>query len=210
MTSAIIVKYLAASRRLLVASPDYLKRWGKPASLEDLAKHRGVIYSNRGSADWRFRVGRKFQTVQPSAVLRVNNGMLMRDAAIAGLGIALLPTFLLEAPLLANRRTLHSIDIGAQAEGATIYIAYPEHLRASMKIRALTACLQKSFVIPPIGTEFLRERRLVEQMDQAAGPLIGREERDDHLSRSASIATQPLSHLQEREVITQAGPELHE
>jgi DNA-binding transcriptional LysR family regulator len=142
----IIVKCLAAGRRLLVAAPDYLKRSGKPASLEDLAKHRGIIYSNRGSADWRFRVGRKSQTVQPSAVLRVNNGLLMRDAAIAGLGIALLPTFLLQAPL--NRGTLHAIDIGAQAEGATIYIAYPEHLRASMKIRALTACLQRSFGNP--------------------------------------------------------------
>jgi len=37
------------------------------------------------------------------------------------------------------------IEVGAEAEGAVIYIACPEHLRASAKIRALTAWLQKSF-----------------------------------------------------------------
>jgi DNA-binding transcriptional LysR family regulator len=142
----IIVKRLSASRRLLVASADYLKRCGKPASLRELARHRGIIYGNRGSADWRFRVGRKFAIARPEVALRVNNGLLMRDAAVAGLGIALLPTFLLEIPL--KKRTLKVLDIGAEAEGATIYIAYPEHLRSSGKIRALTAWLQKSFGDP--------------------------------------------------------------
>jgi DNA-binding transcriptional LysR family regulator len=75
--------------------------------------------------------------------MRVNNGTLMRDAAIAGLGIALLPTFFLEEPL--KRRSLRIVDINAEAEGAVIYIAYPEHLRSSAKILALTAWLKKSF-----------------------------------------------------------------
>ena len=83
---------------------------------------------------------------ETGAALRVNNGLLMRDAAVAGLAIALLPTFLLEGPL--KERTLKVIDIGAEAEGATIYIAYPEHLRSSGKIRALTAWLVKSFGDP--------------------------------------------------------------
>jgi DNA-binding transcriptional LysR family regulator len=142
----IIVKRLSASRRVLVASDDYLKRSGRPASLQSLEQHRGIIYANRGAADWRFRVGRNFVIARPKVALRVNNGMLMRDAAVAGLGIALLPTFLLETPL--KRRTLKVLDIGAEAEGATIYIAYPEHLRASGKIRALTAWLQKFFGDP--------------------------------------------------------------
>jgi DNA-binding transcriptional LysR family regulator len=142
----VIVKRLATSRRLLVASSTYLKRAGQPASLDDLARHRGVIYSNRGAVDWRFRVGRKFVTVRPEVALRVNNGMLMRDAAIAGLGLALLPTFLLEAPLKA--RSLRVLDMGFEAEGAIIHIAYPEHLRSSAKIRALTIWLQGAFRSP--------------------------------------------------------------
>jgi DNA-binding transcriptional LysR family regulator len=143
----IIVKRLSASRRLLVASPDYLKRYGKPVTLEELGQHRGIIYGNRGALDWRFRVNRKFAIARPQVALPVNNGLLMRDAAVAGLGIALLPTFLLQISL--KNRTLKVLDVGAEAEGATIYIAYPEHLRSSGKIRALTAWLQKSFGDPP-------------------------------------------------------------
>jgi DNA-binding transcriptional LysR family regulator len=142
----IIVKRLSASRRVLVASADYLKRYGSPASLQDLGQHRGIIYGNRGAADWRFRVGRKWVIARPQIALRVNNGLLMRDAAIAGLGIALLATFLLETPL--KKRTLKVLDIGAEAEGATIYIAYPEHLRSSGKIRALAAWLRQSIGEP--------------------------------------------------------------
>ena len=120
----IIVKRLSASRRLLVASPDYLKRYGKPVTLEELGQHRGIIYGNRGALDWRIRVNRKFAIARPQVALRVNNGLLMRDAAVAGLGIALLPTFLLQIPL--KNRTLKVLDVGAEAEGATIYIAYPD------------------------------------------------------------------------------------
>ncbi len=143
----VIVKLLATSTRLLVASPGYLKRWGQPTSLEDLKEHRGILYSYRGAADWRFRVGRRFTTVQPRTALRLNNGLLMRDAAIQGIGIALLATFLLEAPL--RDRTLRVIDVGAQAEGAALYIGYPDHLRGSAKIRALTTWLQSAFGDPP-------------------------------------------------------------
>lgn len=142
----VIVKRLALSRRLLVASPDYLKRSGRPASLHDLEQHKGIVYSARGAGDWRFRSGRTFVTVRPAIALRVNNGLLMRDAAVAGLGIALLPTFLLDVPM--RERTLKVLDVGAEGEGATVHIAYPEHLRASGKIRALTAWLRDAFGDP--------------------------------------------------------------
>ena len=150
----LIVKPLARSRRVLVASPDYLKRFGNPRSLEDLEQHRGVIYTNRGAADWRFRVGRRFVTVAPTPALRVNNGILMRDAAIAGLAIALLPTFLLDAPLMS--RSLRVVDVGAEPEGAAIFVAYPQDLRSSEKLRTLTPWLRHAFGDPPYWDANLR------------------------------------------------------
>src|SRR5271165_6294211 len=45
---------LASSRRALVASPAYLARHGAPASVAELDRHRGIFYTNRGIADWRF------------------------------------------------------------------------------------------------------------------------------------------------------------
>jgi hypothetical protein len=57
---------------VLVASPGYFKRYGKPTSLPELEQHREIIYTNRGASDWRFRVGRKFVSVNPTVALRVN------------------------------------------------------------------------------------------------------------------------------------------
>jgi DNA-binding transcriptional LysR family regulator len=71
----------------------------------------------------------------------------MRDAAIAGLAIALLPTFFLETPL--KNQTLKVIDVGAEPEGATVFVAYPEDLRSSEKIRTLTTWLRQAFGDPP-------------------------------------------------------------
>ncbi len=143
----LIVKRLVRSRRLLVASPDYLKRFGTPTSVAELKAHRGVIYSNRGAGDWRFRVARRWITVTPETALRVNNGLLMRDAAVAGLAMALLPTFFLQSAL--KSRSLRAVDVGAEAEGAVIYVAYPEDLRGSPKIEALTEWLRRTIGNPP-------------------------------------------------------------
>jgi DNA-binding transcriptional LysR family regulator len=114
----VIVKRLAASRRFLVAAPGYLKTFGRPKTLEDLKRHKGIIYSNRGAADWRFKQSRRLVTVRPETVLRVNNGLLMRDAAVAGLGLALLPAYFTQTEL--GRKQLTIVDVGAEAEGASL------------------------------------------------------------------------------------------
>ncbi len=81
-----IAKRIAPSRRRLVASPDYLKTHATPRTIGDLEQHRGIIYSNRGASDWRFRQSGRWSVVRPGAVMRVNNGIIMRDAAVEGLG----------------------------------------------------------------------------------------------------------------------------
>jgi DNA-binding transcriptional LysR family regulator len=87
--------------------------------------------------------------VQPTTrrLSLTQDGLLMRDAAVAGLGIALLGTFLLEDPL--KKQTLKVIDVGAEPEGATVFVAYPEDLRSSEKIRTLTTWLRQAFGDPP-------------------------------------------------------------
>lgn len=142
----LVAKRLSTSRRLLVASPDYLARHGTPATLADLAGHDGLLYANR-DADWRFGGPEGWAVLRPRAALRVNNGLVMRDAALAGLGIALLPTFFVHAERKAG--TLLAIDIGRAAESAELHIAYPRDRSASAKIAALTESLRASFGDPP-------------------------------------------------------------
>lgn len=142
----LIAKRLAVSRRLLVASPAYLERYGRPASLADLSNHRGILYSNRES-DWRFRTTGGWSVVRPAPALRVNNGIIMKDAALAGIGIALLPTFFVHDSIASG--ALVALDIRVQAEGAELFIAYARDHGSAAKILALAASLRQSFGEPP-------------------------------------------------------------
>jgi len=144
--SRLIARRLASSKRLLVASPAYLDEHGSPASLAELEHHSGILYSNR-EADWRFAVEGGSIVVRPKAALKVNNGLVMKEAALAGLGITLLPTFFVHDSIRAG--ALQAIDVGAKAEGAELFITYPRDHGASAKIRALADSLKKSFGDPP-------------------------------------------------------------
>jgi DNA-binding transcriptional LysR family regulator len=138
---------LAPSRRVLVASADYLERHGTPRTVADLERHQGIFYMNRGVADWRFRGAAEAVIVRARAALRVNNGDVMRDAAIAGLGVALLPMFVVGAAIRAGN--LHAIDVGVPAEDEFVFMAHPEGRRASAKLRALADHLRAAFGSPP-------------------------------------------------------------
>lgn len=144
--SRLIAWRLATSRRVLVASPGYIERNGSPASIQELGEHRGIFYAHRGAEDWRFMSADGAITVRGRVGLRVNNGDMMRDAAVAGVGIALLPSFITTTALKEGH--LQRIDVGAQAEVEHIFIAHPEGHRPSAKLRALAEHLRKVFGSP--------------------------------------------------------------
>jgi DNA-binding transcriptional LysR family regulator len=159
---------LAPSRRLLVASPGYLKRHGTPASLAELEGHRAIFYTNRGLADWRFAGPKGSATVRARIALRANNGDMMRDAAIAGLGIALLPSFVVPAAIVAGELTV--IDIGKPAKDEFIFMAHPEGRRASAKLRALVATLRQAFGAPPYW-DLYRAKPVTQADCRGFGPI---------------------------------------
>ncbi|CAN7521947.1 LysR family transcriptional regulator [Pararhizobium sp. LjRoot238] len=138
---------LAPSRRVLVASPAYIRENGKPGSIEELERHRGIFYTNRGVADWRFPTPAGTVLVRGQMGFGVNNGDMIRDAAVAGLGIALVPMFAVGEAVEAGK--LETIDIGVQPELEYIHIAHPEGRRPSVKLRALADHLRAAFGTPP-------------------------------------------------------------
>lgn len=145
--SRLVVWKLARSRRLLVAAPDYLDRHGTPASLAELEGHRGIFYTNRGAADWRFEGPGGATVVRARLALGMNNGDILHDAAVAGLGIALLPAFI--AGPAVREGQLNEIDVGLSPEPEFIYMAHPEGRRASTKLRAIAQHLKEAFGDPP-------------------------------------------------------------
>jgi len=138
---------LAPSRRVLVASTDYLARHGTPKTVAELERHQGIFYTNRGVFDWRFRGEADAVVVRARAGLRVNNGDMIRDAAIAGLGLALLPLFI-AGPAIATG-DLRLVEIDTPVEEEFVFMAHPEGRRASAKLRALADHLRGAFGTPP-------------------------------------------------------------
>lgn len=94
--SSLVARRLAPVRLVVVASPDYLERRGAPDRPEQLAAHECLIYSAaaNGGETWRFRAGRGLTTLRPHGRFRADNGEALLAAALAGLGVAVLPTFL--------------------------------------------------------------------------------------------------------------------
>lgn len=144
--SWLVATHLAPSRRMLVASPAYLAAHGAPCSLEELEAHRAVLYTNRAQ-DWRFLGPDGLVAVHPRSVLRVNNGVVMRDAAIAGLGISLLPSFIAHEAICDGR--LQIVDVGERTEPADVHLIHRKDSGGSAKLRALTRHLRKAFGDPP-------------------------------------------------------------
>lgn len=93
---------LCASRTCLVAAPVYLATHGRPAHPAELAQHACLPYLRPGPAQWFFERGgrrRERLRVAVQGPLRAGNSEVLRDAALAGMGIALLPDFSAAAAL---------------------------------------------------------------------------------------------------------------
>lgn len=147
------VEQLTISRRTLVAAPAYLDRYGRPTTVNELEHHKAVHYMDRGPDDWTFRAEIERVVARVAPRLRVTSCYAMRDAAIAGLGIAWLPTFHSAQAIKAG--ALEILDIGVEADVTPITIAYRHGPGPSVKLRALIDHLKLAFGDPPYWDEGL-------------------------------------------------------
>ncbi|OIQ98366.1 HTH-type transcriptional regulator DmlR [mine drainage metagenome] len=143
--SSLIARFLAPARIAAVASPDYLARHGTPAAPADLARHRCLCYSNLTSPDeWTFQAADGSRsTVKVRGRVRANNGDVLRQAAISGLGVTVLPTFIVGADLQAGTLVPVLEDYLPQTIG--IYAIYPHARHLSPKVRAFVDFLADRF-----------------------------------------------------------------
>ena len=100
----LVARKLAPIRQALCASPAYLRGHGTPASLADLAHHDCIVFSHVGpERTWHFDGPDGPHSVEVNGSLRLDNENAVRQAALAGLGIALLPTYIVGADLQQSR-----------------------------------------------------------------------------------------------------------
>jgi DNA-binding transcriptional LysR family regulator len=92
--NALVARRIASSRLVLCASPDYLRRHGRPAEPAELAEHLGLIYAGTTwGNEWPFLRAGEAHTARIPARLQTNNNQLLCEAACKGMGIAIQPTF---------------------------------------------------------------------------------------------------------------------
>ncbi len=148
-----VAKKLGDDERTLCASPDYLARRGKPARPQDLKTHECLVFIPGGldapTATWRLRAeGGKAQEVRVCGSLHVSNTLSLREAALAGLGIADLPSYLVADDLAAGR--LVSVLGSYVAVDRVVYAIYPAGVAVPARVRELLKLLIAQFADAPV------------------------------------------------------------
>ncbi|HZH25865.1 MAG TPA: LysR family transcriptional regulator [Azospirillaceae bacterium] len=159
--SSLIARRLAPSRRIVCASPAYLERHGRPEHPDDLARHECLLYTGiPTTGQWPFLIDGELRMVRVRGRMRVNNADVLAQAALAGLGIAALPTFMIHEDLAAGR--LVPILERQMAQDAAVHAVWPHHRHLSPKVRALVDFLADRFGPEPYWDAPLRDKGLVQ------------------------------------------------
>ncbi|MEM9009695.1 MAG: LysR family transcriptional regulator [Pseudomonadota bacterium] len=143
--SSLRARRFADAHARLVASPDYLARRGVPETIEDLTAHELLHYSNLATGNyWKIRTpSGEERHIRARGRLTVNNGEALKLAAAEGLGIALVPTFILRDELQMDHLT--EVLPGVIQEELGIYAVYPPGRYPQPKLRAFIDYLADTF-----------------------------------------------------------------
>jgi DNA-binding transcriptional LysR family regulator len=160
--SSLIARRIAPMRSALVASPDYLAEYGYPETPHDLVHHQCLDYLGHASTDWTFRSGKRWIAVRPRSRLRADSGEAILQWAIAGAGIAELPTFLLSDAI--ERQQLVTVLGNYPSPEHGLYVLRPPGHSVPGKVRALIDLLAAKF-----GGEPVWDRCMMKDRNRVAG-----------------------------------------
>lgn len=120
----------------LVASPDYIREFGSPETLEELSAHQTLL---GGAETWKLMDGDRLVTVNPRGRFKADNGTVLAAAAVAGLGVAALANQFIRDHLLAG--TLVPVMKRYPLPRAGIYVVRPPGEQPNRKVRILSEML---------------------------------------------------------------------
>lgn len=143
--SSLRARKLTETTKRLIAAPAYFDRYGRPQRIDDLNDHKLLHYANNAaSAVWKLTApsGEKRQ-VRTAGWLTVNDGQSLLNAAISGLGIAYLPSFLYADAMKAGLVEDAMPDLPVEVQG--IYAVYPPGRFTQPKVRAFIDFLVSRF-----------------------------------------------------------------
>jgi len=143
--SSLIARRLAPIQAVMCASPAYLERMGTPQAPEQLIEHRCLVYNLISNIDnWNiYDATGQLTKTRIIPYLKASNGEFLRDAAIDGLGIVLLPAFIVYREI--ERGALVPILTGYRYTQLAAYAIYPQTRHLSQRVRAFVDFLVKRF-----------------------------------------------------------------
>jgi DNA-binding transcriptional LysR family regulator len=140
----LIAERIAPVRVVLAASPAYLERHGMPNEPNDLTGHSCLHYTYLASRDlWNFIGPDGAQTLRVSGRITANNGDILMDAALHGLGIAHLPTFFVYRELQAGR--LRIVMPEYKIPEISLFAVYPPNRQSTGMVGLLVEHLREHF-----------------------------------------------------------------
>jgi len=143
--STLRARKISETTRRMIASPSYFQTHGRPGRIDDLNEHKLLHYSSQANGSvWKVSApsGEK-RLVRSSGWLTVNDGQSLLNAAIAGLGIAYLPSFLYAKPMRDGLLVDAIPDLPREIQG--IYAVYPPGRFTQPKVRAFIDFLVTRF-----------------------------------------------------------------
>lgn len=162
----LVARELAAVRRVVCGTPGYFARFGVPTTPQELSRHNCLHYTHFGShGQWRLQ-GATGQIVVPvDGALRVNDDDVLSRAVLAGLGVALLPTFIIGNELQAG--LLRSVLSDYVPLERHIYAVHLPNLNLPSKVRGFIDFLQAQIGLVPYW-----DRAAVLEMSLAASAPV--------------------------------------
>ena len=138
---------LADNKRVIVASPAYLKRHGTPRSLDELAKHNCLAISSDGSQrGWTFRQNGKNVTLKVAGNMVCNDGEVLHDWALSGKGLAWRSMWEVGTEIESGQ--LQTVLDEFAAPGNDIYAVFAQRRHLPLRIRALVEFLRRAYASP--------------------------------------------------------------
>lgn len=119
-----------------VASPDYVRTHGSPETPQELLTHQALM---QGTESWQLLDGKKVVTIHPQGRFKADSGLALAVAAVAGLGVAALPDYLIDGHIASG--ALVTVMKRYPPPPAGIYVIRPPGQHPARKVRVLTELL---------------------------------------------------------------------
>ncbi|MFT8876327.1 MAG: LysR family transcriptional regulator [Gluconobacter potus] len=153
--SSLVAKRLSGQSRMIVGTPDYIRKAGLPEVPEDLSLHSCLLFTLQSGNTWYYRNGSKsdapFEKLTVTGLMKANDSEAILEATLKGIGLALLPNWLIGKDMQEGRlvRLLADFEwVLAPGAERAIWAVYPPKKIVAPKVKSFIHFVSRKFKDP--------------------------------------------------------------